>query len=203
MNPARAVLGSGLLALLAAPTAVGAMERPAVEMTVRMAEPDRALVEARIRPGPLARSAGFHGLTRGEDDGFRRQPMAFEREPDGGLAFLGEVAGGRDGWLRIPVPLPDSPPPAGTDLSFDAEITPPPGYRIVDAFPARAGPAQEDGAVRLRLPAPPSLLRFRVIAAEASGLGLPALVDGVLGVVLLALAVVGFARLRRPATASQ
>ena len=177
----RAFRAAGLALLLARP---GAAAR-AVEVSVEMSAPDRGTVRIRVVP-PLASSAGFHRLIRDGQTGWRRAPVRFERDPDGGLRFESEVLAAADGWLRVAIPLPDAPPPAGADLSFAAEIHPPPGYRVVDSFPTR-----------LELPAPPSLLRFRVIPEAAAGVGLAALVDGGVALLLLGLAVFGAARLLR------
>lgn len=184
--------------LLLAPAVPAAADSPAVETTVRMSGPERALVETRIRSAAISRSPAFHGLSRSGAAGWRRAEMAFERDAAGTVVFRGEAAADPDGWLRIPIPLPDSSPPPGTDLSFRATITPPIGYRIADPFPARAGPENSGGEIAMALPAPPSLLRFRVIPDGASGFGLPVIVDGIVVLLLLGLAAFGALRFFRP-----
>lgn len=186
-----------LALVLVAPTLAVAAQ-PAVETAVELHGPERATVRTRIPAGSrLAGESGFHGLTGDPERGWSRTAFRFERGPGGGLVFTSEVEAGADGWLRAPIPIPDNAPPPGTDLSFAAAINPPPGYRVTDAFPA--GAATESGAVRLALPAPPSLLRFRVVAADAGGIGLPALVDGAVALLLVVLAGFGVRRLLRPA----
>ena len=188
----RALAAAGLILLLA-PVASFAGQ-PAFETTVELRSPEWAAVRTSISPGhPLAGDPGFHGLTLDPDKGWRRVPMRLERTPDGGLAFESEVEAA-GGWMRIPIPLPDVPPARGADLSFAAEISPPPGYRVVDAFPA--GSEETDGAtIRIQLPAPPSFLRFRIIPEDAMGLGLSELVDGAVALLLLGLAGFGVRRL--------
>ena len=108
---------------------------------------------------------------------------------------------GPSGWFRIPLPFPDAAPAPATDLSFAAEITPPAGYRIVDAFPAGTV-AGNGGALTVALPAPPSLLRFRVIPRGDREMGVSRFVDLAVGFFLLALAAVVTARLLRPPRAA-
>ena len=124
--------------------------------------------------------------------------MRFDRIPNGGLVFESRVEAGVDGWLRIPIPIADTPPPAGADLSFAAEITPPPGYRIVDAFPSGTSSETPGGALRVLTPAPPSFLRFRVVPEDAIGIGVAGFVDGVMALLFIGLAVFGARRLLRP-----
>ena len=187
--------GITLALLLAAPVAAGA--QTAVETTVTLADPERAAVRTRIPSGSaFAGESGFHGLAGGPEQGWRRETMRFRGDPRNGLAFESLIEAGSDGWLRVAIPIPDDPPPAGADLSFQAEITPPPGHRIVDLFPAGAAP-EGGGTVRLSLPAPPAMIRFRVVPAGAVDIGLALVVDGVVAVVLIGLAVVGTRRLRR------
>ncbi len=103
------------------------------------------------------------------------------------------VAPGADGWIRVPVPLSENV--GDDDLSFAAVIRPPAGYRIEDPFPTRV--ETEGAEARLNLPAPPSLLRFRLVPEDAPKLGLPAVVDAASLILLLGLAVLGAIRLRR------
>ena len=187
-----------LLCLLVAPGLAAA--QPAVETAVELPDPGRATVRTRIpADSGLAGTSGFHGLTGDPERGWRRTAMVPESDPGGGLVFAGEVAAGPDGWLRVPIPIPDALPPPGTDLSFAAEIAPSPGYRIVDIFPAGTVGGADGGAVRLALPAPPSLIRFRVEPEDARTIGLAGLVDGAVALLLIGLGVFGIRRLLRPA----
>lgn len=194
----RARRAAGLLFLLVAPS-LSIAAQPAVETAVALHTPERAMVRTRIPAGSrLAEASAFHGLTGDPARGWSRTPRSFEPGPDGGLVFLSEVAAGSDGWFRVSLPIPDSRPPPGTDLSFTAEISPPPGYRIADAFPVGTATDDETRAIRLALPAPPSLLRFRVLPADDRRIGLAALVDGAVALLLVALAGFGVRRLLRP-----
>lgn len=198
MSLARRALGAAGLTLLLAPPVPAAAGEPAVETTVELLSPERATVRTRIPPGSrFAGESGFHGLTVDPEQGWSRRAMRSEPGPGGGLVFTSEVEAGADGWLRIPIPIPDVRPPPGADLSFEAAITPPTGFRIADAFPA--GTASERGPVLLALPAPPSLLRFRVVPHDAGGLGLAAAVDGAVALLLIGLAGFGVRRLLHPA----
>ena len=187
------------LTFLVAKAAASFAAEPAFETTVELPSPERAVVRTRIPSGShFAGASGFHGLSGDPEQGWRRAPMRFDRVPNGGLVFESRVEAGVDGWLRIPIPIPDTPPPAGTDLSFAAEITPPPGYRIVDAFPSGTSGKAAGGALHLLLPAPPSFLRFRVVPEDAIGIGLAGVVDGILAVLFIGLAVFGARRLLGP-----
>ena len=75
------------------------------------------------------------------------------------------------------------------------EISPPPGYRIVDTFPSTTAAGGESGTVTVSLPAPPSLLRFRVVPEGAIAIGLAAFVDGAVALLFIGLAVFGARRL--------
>ena len=184
-----------------APAGAFPVEGPAVEVAVRMPAPDRAFAVTRVRSRALAAASGFHGLRRDEETGWTRTPMAFERDAAGVPVFETEAAAGPSGWFRIPLPFPDAAPAPATDLSFAAEITPPAGYRIVDAFPAGTV-AGNGGALTVALPAPPSLLRFRVIPHGDREMGVSRFVDLAVGFFLLALAAVVTARLLRPPRAA-
>ena len=195
INARRALAAAGLI-LLPPPAAVSFAGEPAVETTVELQSPERATVRTRIPSGhPFAGDPGFHGLMPDRENGWGRVAMRAERTPDGGLAFRSEVEVGAGGWMRIPIPLPDVPPARGTDLTFAAEISPPPGYRVVDAFPAGSGEEAGGATIRMLLPAPPSFLRFRVIPEDAMGLGLSGLVDGAVALLFLGLAGFGVRRL--------
>ena len=199
MNRARRALGPAGLLFLLAPGALPFAAEPAIETAVDLPSPERATVRILISAGDgFGGGSGFHGLEGDPERGWERAPMRFRRNPGGGFLFESEIAAGPDGWLRVPIPLPDAPPPAGADLSFAAEITPPPGYRIVDTFPAGAAARNDGRSVRLALPAPPSLLRFRVVAEDARGFGLAAAVDGAVALLLIGLAGFGVRRLFRP-----
>ena len=163
---------------------------------------DRALVRTAIRPGhPWTASPGFHRLSPTADERFRREPVRLAPAASGGLILEAEVRRSPDGFFRIPLPLPDDPGDSSAggaaDLEFRARIEPPSGHRIADAFPSRAE-TDADGALRIELPAPPSLLRFRVVSSDASAVGLPQLVDGAVLVLLLGLAALGGRRLFAP-----
>ena len=192
------LLAAGLTFLVAKAAASFAAE-PAFETTVELRSPESAVVRTRVPSGShFAGASGFHGLSGDPEQGWRRAPMRFDRVPNGGLIFESRVEAGANGWLRIPIPIPDTPPPAGTDLSFAAEITPPPGYRIADAFPSGTSGEAAGGALHMLLPAPPSFLRFRVVPEDAIGIGLAGIVDGVLALLFIGLAVFGARRLLRP-----
>ena len=169
---------------------VPADEPAAMRMTVRMDDPARITATTRVRPSVSGPRPAFRRLALGAD-GFRAEPLLPAGETGGELRFETAPFPADDDWVRLPVPLPDS----GAALSFAAELTPPPGYRIVDLFPR----ARETlgGVARVRTPAPPSLLRFRLVPADASGFGLAALVDGVALSILLGLAGLGAFRLFR------
>ena len=196
MTRARRVLAL----LLAAPT-VSFAAQPAVETTVELQRPGRATVRTRISPDSrLARASAFHGLTGDPGEGWRRAAMRFDSVPGGGLTFTSAVEAGIDGWLRVPIPVPDPPPPPGSDLSFVARISPPPGYRIADAFPALTADGGEGGSLAAHLPAPPSFLRFRVVPEEEFAIGLATVVDGALALLLIGLGAFGARRLLAPST---
>ncbi len=161
-------------------------------MTIRLPDPVRAQVEVRFPPGhPFREAEELRRLVAGGERGFRVESTG------GAAGWEGEASVADDGWVRIGVPLPTASPPRGTDLSFRALIHPPPGYRITDPFPSRVE-AQSDGSVRLDLPAPPSLLRFRLAPEGERGLTAADLADLAVGLILGALAVFGLSRLRRP-----
>ena len=193
---------AGLTVGLTLPVAVAgpsAAAEPAVETTIELPDPGRATVRTRIPAGDrFAGESGFHRLAGDPEQGWRRTAMRFERDPDRGFVFESEVEAGSDGWLRIPMPIPDAPPPPGTDLSFAAVVVPPPGHRIVDAFPSGVNDPGAGGALRIALPAPPSLLRFRVVPETSMGIGLTSVVDGVLALLLIGLGIFGARRLLGP-----
>lgn len=191
----------GLILLLPAVAASAQIE--AAEITVEFVSPDRARVHTRISTGhPLAGSVGFHALTPSAGAGWQRIPAPFERDAAGALVFEDTAWADEAGWVQISVPLPDTAPEPGADSAFSTRITPPPGYRIADAFPAVTADAAESRTVSAHLPAPPSLLRFRVVPEDRNAIGLAAIVDGALALVLIGLAVFGARRLLSPAGTS-
>lgn len=165
-------------------------EPAAMRMTVRMDDPARITATTRVRLPASGPRPAFRRLALGAD-GFRAETLLPAGETGGELRFETGPFPADDGWVRLPVPLPVS----GPALSFAAELTPPPGYRMVDLFPRASETAGE--VARLRVPAPPSLIRFRLVRAGASGFGLAALVDGVALSILLALGGLGAFRLFR------
>ena len=168
-------------------------------MTVDFESPAQAAVRTRIPPNhPFADSPAFHVLARFPETDWRRAPARFERDPAGALLFRDRVQVDEAGWVHVPVPLPDEAPEPGAAPAFAASITPPPGYRIADAFPAFTEGGAEGATLEAHLPAPPSLLRFRLVPEEGSAIGLATFVDGVLALVLIGLAVFGARRLLAP-----
>ena len=168
-------------------------------MTVDFESPDEAAVRTRIPANhPFAGSAGFHVLAPSPETDWRRAPVLFERDPAGALLFRESVRADAAGWVHVPVPLPDEAPEPGSEPAFSASITPPPGYRIADAFPAFTARGAEGGTLEARLPAPPSLLRFRLVPEGGSAIGLTTFVDGVLALVLIGLGAFGARRLLAP-----
>lgn len=165
-------------------------EAAAIRMTVRMDDPARITATTRVRLPASGPRPAFRRLALGAD-GFRAEPLLPTDETGDELRFETVPFGTDDGWVRLPVPLPVS----GPALSFAAELTPPPGHRIVDLFPRPRGTS--GGVTRLSVPAPPSLLRFRLVPADASGFGLATLVDGLALTILLGLGGLGAFRLFR------
>lgn len=196
VHPAvRGALAAGLV-LAGAPAR--AEETAAVEVRVAMPGPDRALVEVRLAPGhPFAEAEAYSRLTADPGGGWRAEEPAPRRSGDGAALFQSEIRVSQDGWVRVGVPLPTEAPSVDADFSFRAVVRPPAGYRVVDPFPSRVEEG-EDGAVHLELPAPPSLLRFRVVPEGTRGFSAAAAADLVVALVLGALAAFGLARLRRP-----
>ena len=168
-------------------------------MTVAFESPARAVVRTSIPTDhPLAQSASFHALTPSSEAGWQRMPASFERDPGGELVFAGSAQADEAGRVQIGVPLPDTAPEAGADSAFSVRITPPPGYRIADAFPALTADGSEEGSLAAHLPAPPSLLRFRLLPEEGFAIGLVTFVDGVLALLLIGLGAFGARRLLAP-----
>ena len=194
---------SALALILTLPAGAALAQTGAAETTVAFEGPGRAEVRTRIPPGhPFAESASFHVLAPSPDSGWRRSPASFKREPDGALVFGGDVPVDKAGRVRIAVPLPDTPPGPGADSAFSVRITPPPGYRIADAFPAVTARGGESRTLEAHLPAPPALLRLRLVPEGSFGIGLAGFVDGALALVLIGLAAIGARRLlARPAPA--
>lgn len=168
-------------------------------MTVDFESPARAAVRTRIPPHhPFAGSAAFHVLAPSPETSWRRTQVGFERGPASALLFRGRVQADASGWFHVPVPLPDEAPEPGADPAFAARITPPPGYRIADAFPALTADGGEAGTLEAHLPAPPAFLRFRLVPDEGFAIGLVTIVDGVLALLLIGLGAFGARRLLAP-----
>lgn len=184
---------AAVLAVPALPEAAGTQpedEAAAMRMTVRMGDEGRFTATTRVRvPAGEARPA-FRRLARSAD-GFRAEPLLPTEETEEELRFETVAFAADDGWVRLPTPLPVS----GPALSFAAELTPPPGQRFADLFPAPRGTS--GGVTRVFVPAPPSLIRFRLVPADASGWGLATLVDAAALSLLLGLGGVGAFRLFR------
>jgi len=125
-------------------------------------------------------------------------PASFERGLGGALVFGDRVQADEAGRVQIGVPLPDTAPEAGADSAFSVRITPPPGYRIADAFPALTASGVAGGTLEAHLPAPPSLLRFRLVPDEGFAIGLVTFVDGALALLLIGLGAFGARRLLAP-----
>lgn len=182
---------AALLAVPALPEAAGAQpEDAAMRMTVRMGGEGRFTATTRVRVPPGDARPGFRRLARSAD-GFRAEPLLPTEETAEELRFETVAFPADDGWVRLPTPLPVS----GPALSFAAELTPPPGQRFADLFPA---PRETSGGVtRVSVPAPPSLIRFRLVPADARGWGLATLVDAAALSLLLGLGGLGAFRLFR------
>lgn len=160
--------------------------------------PAEAAVRTRIPPNhPFAGSPAFHVLTPSPETDWRRTPAPFERGPAGALLFRERVRADEAGWFQLGVPLPDTAPAAGADSAFSVRITLPPGYRIAEAFPALTA---EGGTLEAHLPAPPSLVRFRLAPGEGFAIGLATFVDGALALLLIGLGVFGARRLLAPSS---
>ena len=194
-----AVLGAAF-ALLVSAAAGGQEAEPAAgfAMTVRMSGPHRADAVTLVRLPDGGPPPEFHRLAHG-DGGFRAEPLPLpEADAEGARRFRTESLPPRGGFVRIPIPLPTAAPEEPTALRFTAEITPPPGFRLAEVFPAPRGDSP-DGVTRIETPAPPSLVRFRVVPEDASVFGAAALVDGAALLILLGLGGLGAFRLfRRP-----
>jgi len=168
-------------------------------MTVDFESPDEAAVRTRVPPShPFAVSATFHVLSPSPETDWRRAPVRFERDPAGALLFRESVRADAAGWVHVPVPLPDEAPEPGAEPAFSASIAPPPGYRIAESFPAFTAGGPEGRTLEARLPAPPSLLRFRLVPEEGFAIGLATFVDGALALVLIGLGAFGARRLFAP-----
>ena len=68
----------------------------------------------------------------------------------------------------------------------------------MDAFPALTANGAESGTLEAHLPAPPSLLRFRLVPEQGSAIGLATIVDGALALLLIGLGAFGARRLFGP-----
>ena len=194
---ALAPVSLGGVLVVPAPVEAGGVpedEAAAIRMTVRMDDPARVTAIIRVRLPASEPRPAFHRLALSAD-GFRAEPLRPAGETAEELRFETVPLPAADGWVRLPVPLPVRLPVSGAALSFAAELTPPPGYRIVDLFPRPRETAA--GVTRLSVPAPPSLLRFRLVPADAPGFGLAALVDGLALTILLGLGGLGAFRLFR------
>ena len=163
-----------------------------------MSVPDRADAVTLVRLPDGEPPPEFHRLASA-GDGFRAERMPLpEAEADGARRFRTGSLPPRGGFVRIPVPLPTTAPADPAALRFTAEITPPPGFRLAEVFPAPRGDSP-DGVTRIATPAPPSLVRFRVVPEDASAIGAAALVDGAALLILLGLGGLGaFRMFRRP-----
>lgn len=168
-------------------------------MTVDFESPARAAVRTRIPADhPFARSPAFHVLAPSPESDWRRARVGFERDPAGALLFRETVRADAGAWVHVPVPLPDEAPEPGAVSAFAVSITPPPGYRITDAFPALTADGAEGGTLEAHVPAPPSLLRFRLVPEERSTIGLATFVDVALALLLIGLGAFGARRLLAP-----
>ena len=168
-------------------------------MTVDFESPAQAVVRTRIPPNhPFAGSEAFHVLAPSPETDWRRTAVRVERDPAGALLFRASARADAAGWVHVPVPLPDEAPEPGAEPAFAARITPPPGYRIVDAFPALTAGGRERGPLEAHLPAPPSFLRFRLMPEEGFAIGLVTIVDGFLALLLIGLGAFGARRLLAP-----
>ena len=168
-------------------------------MTVVFESPRRAVVRTRIPPDhPLADAASFHVLAPSPETDWRRLRAPFERDPAGALVFGASAPADESGRVQIGVPLPDTAPAPGADSSFSVSITPPAGYRIADAFPALTVDGGGGGTFEAHLPAPPSLLRFRLAPEEGFAISLATFVDGALALLLIGLGIFGARRLLAP-----
>jgi hypothetical protein len=197
----RALAALGLVVVL--PAAAARAQPAAAEMAVVFESPARAAVRMRVpAPHPFAGAAAFHVLAPSPETDWRRAPVRFERDPAGALLFRNRVQADEAGWVRIPVPLPDAPM-TGAGAAFSARITPPPGYRIADAFPAFTAEGGESRTVAADLPVPPSLLRFRLVPDDGIAIGLATVVDGALALLLIGLAAFGARRLLAPPPAAK
>ncbi|MCY3746277.1 MAG: hypothetical protein OXH05_08580 [Acidobacteria bacterium] len=194
MRPALRCLGL----VLSLPAGAAAAQPAAVEMTVVFEGPAQAAVRTEIPPDhPFAGSEAFHVLAPSPETDWRRAPVRFARDPAGALLFRASARADAAGWVHVPVPLPDEAPEPGAEPVFAARITPPPGYRIADAFPALTADG-EGVTLEAHLPAPPSLLRFRLVPEEGFAIGLATFVDGALALLLIGLGVFGARRLLAP-----
>lgn len=172
-------------------------------MTVAFESPARAAVRTRIPANhPFAGSTAFHVLAPSPETDWRRTPARFERDPAGALLFRDRVQADEAGWVQVPVPLPDEAPEPGAEVAFAASITPPPGYRIAEAFPALTADGGEGGTLEAHLPAPPSFLRFRLVPGEGYAIGLATFVDGAVALLLIGLGAFGARRLLAPSRAA-
>ncbi|MDE2710800.1 MAG: hypothetical protein OXI65_03435 [Acidobacteriota bacterium] len=193
----RALASLGLVLFL--PPGAAAVQPGTAEMTVDFESPARAAVRLRIPPNhPFAGAAGFHVLGRSPDAGWRRTPVSFERASDGAFLFRDHVEADEGGWVHVPVPLPDETPEPGAEPAFTARITAPSGYRIAEAFPALSASAAAGGTLEAHLPAPPSLLRFRLVSEGELAISLTTVVDGLLALLLIGLGAFGARRLLAP-----
>lgn len=106
---------------------------------------------------------------------------------------------GPEGSYRLPLPVPEWPPePAGGDV-FTATVRAPAGAFMRDPFPSRATRREDSaGAVySFALPAVPSQLAFDLAPRAARGLAAGRLTDVAAAILLGALALLGWRRLRR------
>jgi hypothetical protein len=111
------------------------------------------------------------------------------------------LAGDRDIDLRVPLVLPVAVATESGDDFFRVELSAPPGFTVTESFPSVAAIVSTDPDVHhaMRLPAAPSLLRWR-LTTGAARLGFAHTVDMALAAVLAVLGLLGVRALRRPVT---
>jgi len=105
---------------------------------------------------------------------------------------------GPEGRYRLPLPVPEWPPGPDAGDTFTATVRVPAGVTMRDPFPSRAARrADTAGAVySFALPAVPSRLAFD-LRPDARGPSVGLLIDVAVAVLLAALALYGWRRLRR------
>lgn len=111
------------------------------------------------------------------------------------------LARDRDIDLRVPLVLPVAVATESGDDFLRVELSAPPGFTVTESFPSVAPIVSADPDVHhaMRLPAAPSLLRWRLTTGPAR-LGFAHTVDIALAAVLAVLGLLGVRALRRPVT---